>query len=337
MSADGTITTLFSFNGTNGCDPTGALLQAGDGSLYGTTYTGGSGFVGGQITSPLTGFGTVFRVTTNGAYSPLVLFNGTNGAHPSAGLTLGADGNFYGTASAGDTNGGTNGTIFQLTAGGSFTTLFMFNGTNGSGPYSPLLSARDGCLYGTTYRGGISNLGSIFKISTNGTFTEMVSFTNAGNGSIVAGLMQATDGNFYGTASASIFQMTTNGALTTQCGLNSAIGLTPGGLIQATDGNFYGMTQEFGIYSGHIGQGAVFQVGLPLAPVFQGVKSSNATLSYTWSAVAGQKYQVQYVSELASTNWLNLGGAITATNGSITSSDSLGAASQRFYRVILSQ
>ena len=47
------------------------------------------------------GYGTVFKVTTNGTLTTLVAFNGSNGAYPYAALTLGKDGNFYGTTSAG--------------------------------------------------------------------------------------------------------------------------------------------------------------------------------------------------------------------------------------------
>ena len=39
----------------------------------------------------------MFKVTTNGTLTTLVSFNGTNGANPGAALTLGTDGNFYGT------------------------------------------------------------------------------------------------------------------------------------------------------------------------------------------------------------------------------------------------
>ena len=39
----------------------------------------------------------MFQVTTNGTLTTLVTFTGTNGENPNAGLTLGPDGNFYGT------------------------------------------------------------------------------------------------------------------------------------------------------------------------------------------------------------------------------------------------
>jgi uncharacterized repeat protein (TIGR03803 family) len=73
-----------------------------DGNLYGTT-------TGGLFTG---GFGTVFRITTNGVFTSLALFQGTNGSDPEGSLAFGTDGNLYGTTSAGGTGGG--GTIFRI-------------------------------------------------------------------------------------------------------------------------------------------------------------------------------------------------------------------------------
>ena len=70
-------------------------------------------------------------------FTNLVSFTGTGGIYPGAapicGLALGADGNFYGTTSAGGSNN--LGTVFQLTPGGVFTSLFSFNGNNGCRPF----------------------------------------------------------------------------------------------------------------------------------------------------------------------------------------------------------
>jgi hypothetical protein len=54
----------------------------------------------------------VFQVTINGMLTTLAAFNFTNGANPTAALTLGNDGNFYGTiVQNGD---GGYGTVFRL-------------------------------------------------------------------------------------------------------------------------------------------------------------------------------------------------------------------------------
>ena len=70
----------------------------------------------------------------------LCSFNGTNGANPNA-LTLGNDGNFYGTTWIGGSR--TNlpylngvGTVFKVTTNGTLTTLVSFNSTNGAAPYA---------------------------------------------------------------------------------------------------------------------------------------------------------------------------------------------------------
>ena len=77
----------------------------------------------------------------------------------------------------------------------------------------------------------------------------------------------------------------------------------------------------------------------PSAPVFQSVAVSGGTVSLTWSAVTNQVYQLQYNTDLLSTNWVNLGNPVTATNTAITALDTNAAAlsSQRFYRLLLSQ
>jgi hypothetical protein len=66
---------------------------------------------------------------------------------------------------------------------------------------------------------------------------------------------------------------------------------------------------------------------LPPAP-------SAGGFTLTWSTVAGNSYQVQYVSDLGATNWINFGSAITASSSVATVSDSF-TNSQRFYRVLL--
>ena len=70
-------------------------------------------------------------------------------------------------------------------------------------------------------------------------------------------------------------------------------------------------------------------------PVFQTVVPIAGVVSFTWSAVLGQAYQVQYKTNLFQTNWSNLGSASFATSGAMSASDSTGPDRQRFYRVVL--
>ncbi|MEH2059728.1 MAG: choice-of-anchor tandem repeat GloVer-containing protein [Nostoc sp.] len=194
----GTLTTVVSFNGTNGATPLARLLSATDKNYYGTASAGGTSGQGvvfkltpaGVLTSysfsganganpqaaliESSGFlygttkvggannkGAIFKVPIGGGTPVLVgSFNGTNGANPTAALIKASNGNFYGTASAGGANN--KGVIYQLT-GATITDLISFNGTNGATPQSTLIQLSSGALYGTASFGGSSNLGTVFK------------------------------------------------------------------------------------------------------------------------------------------------------------------------------
>jgi hypothetical protein len=60
---------------------------------------------------------------------------------------------------------------------------------------------------------------------------------------------------------------------------------------------------------------------------------SDGSILITWTAVPGLAYQVQYKDDLAAPDWNNLGNAITATTSQMSTSASVGEASQRFYRI----
>ena len=88
ITTNGSLATIFSFNGDNGCYPLAALAQGDDGNFYGTT----------AYSNPnAANYGTVFRLTRSGVLTTLVNLNGANGLHPYAGMILGHDGYLYGT------------------------------------------------------------------------------------------------------------------------------------------------------------------------------------------------------------------------------------------------
>jgi hypothetical protein len=80
----------------------------------------------------------------------------------------------------------------------------------------------------------------------------------------------------------------------------------------------------------------IFALSGTLAPpAFQRVEQTGNTIQFTWSAAAQLTYQVQYSTNLAQTNWTNLGSVITATNSTAASSAAIAQEPARYYRVIL--
>ena len=262
LATNGTLTTLVSFDGTNGASPEGGLTKTVDGYIYGTTYNGGSNNAG-----------TIFQVATNGTLTTMVTlaFSDGTGAYPKAGLIQGQDGSLYGTTAFDGTNSG--GTAFQAMTNGALATLvsFDFNDSNGASPYAGLVQVNDGSLYGTTYQGGTNGYGTIFKLTTNGTFTSLHSFTGANDGANpYAGLVQGQDGNLYGTTFfggaygyGTAFSLATNGVLTTLISFDNTNGAYPqGGLVQDSGGSFfYGTTSAGGAYTNLSGGlGTIFKL-----------------------------------------------------------------------------
>ena len=252
------VTGLFSFTGPpDGLSPASGPVRGNDGNFYGTISQGGA-----------RNNGTIYRITPAGTLTTLYSFTGgADGAAPMAGLTLGKDGNFYGTTPNSGTGG--YGTVFQFTSAGVLTTLFSFsNDADGGQPTASLVQGGDGNFYGTTKTGGLG-VGTFFRITPAGTLTTLYSFDPSMDGySVPNALLQGKDGNFYGAAllggadgDGTIFRITPDGALTT---LYTFTGDTDGGdpnggLAQDAEGNLYGTTTSYG---GDFGQGTVFRVTL---------------------------------------------------------------------------
>jgi hypothetical protein len=71
------------------------------------------------------------------------------------------------------------------------------------------------------------------------------------------------------------------------------------------------------------------------APLIQDVFLAGGHFVFSWNALNGIRYQIQYETNLLQTNWLNLGNTVTATNSTVVGTDAIGSASQRFYRLLL--
>jgi uncharacterized repeat protein (TIGR03803 family) len=274
----GALTTLYTFCIQPGCldgrQPGAGLIQAANGSLYGTTFQGG-----------YSAYGTIFEITPSGTLTTLYNFcECPDGAEPEAGLLQATNGALYGTTWWAGGNG--VGTVFEFTPSGTLTSLYSFGGVDGANPAAGLIQATNGSLYGTTLGGGAYGGGTIFSMTLGGTLTTLYSFcaqSGCADGSgPVGGLIQATDGNLYGmtggggaNSAGTVFKITPSGALTTLynfCSLANCVdGSGPAaGLLQATNGSFYGTTYE----GGANGDGTVFSLAVGLAPFVESLPST---------------------------------------------------------------
>ncbi len=257
-----TVATVYNFAGgtKSGANPWYVtLVQGTDGQLYGTTYNGGS-----------KGMGTAFKVSTSGTFTLLHSFVGgkSDGANPTGGLTLGTDGNFYGTTNLGGS--GAEGVVFQMTPAGAITLLHTFNANvDGAFPWSPPVLASDGNFYGTA-SGGKDNTGLVYKITTSGTYTTIYSFDITHGYHPIASPTQGVDGFLYvpvaegGTSfCGTIVQLTTAGVLNNTydfpCGPGGSFPVGP--LVQNSSGTFYSTTQN----GGTNGEGTIYEINTSLS------------------------------------------------------------------------
>jgi uncharacterized repeat protein (TIGR03803 family) len=250
ISPSGTLTVIYNFcsleNCADGANPFTSLMQASNGDLYGTTYSGGA-----------SNNGTLFKITTSGTLTTLYSFcsltDCSDGSGPEGQLAEDSKGNIYGTANYG---GASNyGTVFKFSTAGELTTLHSFSGSDGEYPAGGVIAV-GALFYGTAEYGGANGDGTVFKITTAGTETTLHNFTGS-DGYYPHGWMVHAGSDFYGTSaggandSGQVFKMTSAGKVTTLYSFCSLENCTDGsnvtaGLMQATDGNLYGVTDTGG-------------------------------------------------------------------------------------------
>ena len=214
---------------------------------------------------------------------------GLDGAEPTSGLTMDAQGNFYGTTFEGDAGTGTLYKLAHASIGWTLVPLFYFGvENNGVIPYDRPVFGPDGSLYATTAFGGVgpcmaygmTGCGTVFKLKAGqlrfGPWNETVlyRFTGGSDGANPYGgdLIFDSAGNMYGTADNGgstncfggcgiVFKLTHSGNSWTQSVLytftNGTDGAHPyGGLVFDSAGNLYGTTTNGGAF----GHGAVFEL-----------------------------------------------------------------------------
>ncbi len=211
--------------------------------------------------------GVAFRVTTSSALTVVHQFSQATGSLPTGGLTLGRDGQFYGTTVFGGPTDG--GSVFRMTPDGTVTTLHQFDRGVDSLPYAPPVQSMYGDFYGTTYgdeadpRAADTDPGTIYKIDSAGNYTLLHTFTGTDGANPGAALVQADNLWFYGTTEhagpnnvGTIFRIDSKGDFQVLHNFNTGDGGYPGAILQANDGNFYGATYLGGLYN----QGVIYRM-----------------------------------------------------------------------------
>jgi uncharacterized repeat protein (TIGR03803 family) len=248
----GTVTSIVSFDGTNGLEPKGMMASDALGNLYGETLDGGA-----------YGYGTVFEIHEGSStFTTLASFNYADGWAPQGGLTVDAAGDLFGTT----LNGGANdeGTVFEIAAGShTITTVTSFNATDGESPYGGVALDASGDIYGTTNSGGSSDYGTIFEIARgSAVVTTIVSFNGIDAAYPKTGVVVDTSEDIYGmssqggpTGNGTLFEIPHGSdVVTTLAGFNPPAGQSP--LTFDAAGNLYGTTLE----GGAARDGTVFEV-----------------------------------------------------------------------------
>ncbi len=203
----GAVDTLASFTGANGAGPTGGLIFSG-GNLYGATTSGaypGTVFsypvAGGPITDlisstdiSITGQlaamnGSLFGTSSGGVYTiplnggqPTVtsVFNNTNGADPTGGLTMDGATPVGITSLGGAIN---HGVVFAVQPNGAIEDLASFMGSNGGAPFGTVCVDGSGNIYGTAYGEGGNSTIVIFEGS--GLTVPQLGFAASPGGGVV--------------------------------------------------------------------------------------------------------------------------------------------------------
>ena len=200
-----TFTPLYSFGRTSqSVPPSSPLTVDRAGNLYGITLGGGRYFSGSAF--KLSNVGGVWKESILHSFGAP-----GDGAQPYGPLVIGAQGNLYGTTSAGGSS--TWGTVFELSRQslGVWKENLLYTFTNGGSPEAGLIFDSAHNLYGTTLTGGAHGAGGVFRLTPvkqNGNlvwkFRQLYSFTNGADGSSPASpLTFDASGNLYGTDAAS--------------------------------------------------------------------------------------------------------------------------------------
>jgi uncharacterized repeat protein (TIGR03803 family) len=264
---------LYSFTGgTDGAGPDSGLLLGSNGTLFGTTVTGGA-----------YGRGTVFELTptSSGEWSETVLHSfgsGNDGAAPQSNLIFDSKGNLYGTTAAGNGKRG-GGSVFRLSPGSggwNETVLYLFpsqiGGPDGDGAIGGVVMDKVGNLYGVTLGGGAYGAGAVFELALTkgGRYKESIihSFDVTDGFVPQSGLSIDRQGNLWGTTSSGgggcqcgvVFELQKTGNAWTETVVHAFNGTDGGNALGPVAFDSLGNLYVVGMSGGANGQGTVIEL-----------------------------------------------------------------------------
>lgn len=230
ITPSGTIRWLHHFSNSEGLHPEGPLVEMG-GKLFGVTNQGGTD-----------NKGTVYSLTFSGTHTVLESFRGANGDSPFVGLSLGSDGNAYGSTAEWGPNAGS---IFRVTPQGSVSVVSSFRYTTPLNaprhPRGPVIDGGDGFLYGICP-------GQIYRLDPGGAASTFARFDQAAGKTPLGGLILEPGGTLLGSTlwggtygKGTIVRSTLSGQFTRAGSFPSSWGGVAGrALVSLGDGRIFG-------------------------------------------------------------------------------------------------
>ncbi len=231
ITSAGKFTKLHDFTPGEGCSPSGRLVQAGDGYLYGTTI--------GNFFAPEAS--ALFRSDLSGNVTTVQLFESHNYPLQAQGPALAADGSVYVPVTAFRESVGVNiypvyGFIFHYALDGTKSQVGPAFLTDNIVP--PLVQANDGNLYGLLLK---SSMVEVFRVTASG-IQSVFQVADSIIGDAIVAIGQGSDNNLYFSTVNILASVQLNGR-------NYKVSETAGGelcqvlqtgFLLASDGQLYG-------------------------------------------------------------------------------------------------
>ncbi|HUA66225.1 MAG TPA: choice-of-anchor tandem repeat GloVer-containing protein [Alphaproteobacteria bacterium] len=325
------LTGLTAYN--EGLDPAGSLIQV-NGALW---------FVisGNKTTIPP--YGGIFDAHTTGGGYAYHLFLGIDittpimidGAFPMGGMVL-IGAYLYGTTSGGACStysGEPSGTFFQVSTNETGTRSyqnFPSFPTLGERPEGDLMVASNGLIYGTCASGSGSPLGpstsfggTVWECDTNGNGAVIHTFLGSDGATPFGGLVSPDGYTLYGTTGyggafnkGTVYTINTDGTgfTTLYSFTGGSDGAVPMGDLILSNNVLYGTTSAGG--SG--GRGTVFALNLSAAPAVTVNIAPAGGQSVVFWPVSYAGYVLQATTNLASSNWFNVGNSMPVTGVTVS-------------------